>query len=112
MNFPKFQIYKGQDDHFYFRLFASNGQNILSSQGYTTKAHCQHGIESVKSNTAAAANFEAKVGVDGRFYFNLLAANKQVIGTSQMYASKRNCEGGIQAVQNHAPNAPIEDTTV
>ena len=112
MSFPKFQIYKGQDDRFYFRLFASNGQNVLSSQGYTTKAHCQHGIESVKSNAVNTANFEVKVGADGRYYFNLLAANKQVIGTSQMYANKRNCEEGVQSVQKNAPHAPVEDTTI
>ncbi len=112
MNFPKFEIYKGQDDHFYFRLLATNGQNILSSQGYTTKAKCQNGIESVKSNALDAAHFEVREAADGRYYFILLAVNKQVIGTSQMYANKRNCEEGIQSVQHNAPHAPVEDATV
>lgn len=112
MDFPKFEIYKARDDQFYFRLFATNGQNILSSEGYSAKANCQNGIESVKHNAADSANFETKQAADGRYYFNLLAANKQVIGTSQMYANKRNCTEGIQSVQKNAPLAPVEDSTL
>ena len=112
MNFPKFEIYKGHDDQFYFRLYAANGQNILGSQGYTTKANCQKGIESVKSNAGDAANFEVQKAADGRFHFHLLAANKLVIGTSQMYASKQKCEQGIHSVQTNAAQAPVEDSTI
>lgn len=112
MNFPKFQIYKGKDDQFYFRLYAANGQNILGSEGYTTKANCQQGIESAQAQAVDAAHFEVQQTADGRFHFHLLAANKQVIGTSQMYASKQTCEQGIHSVQTNAAQAPVEDTTI
>ena len=112
MNFPKFQIYKGNDNQYYFRLFASNGQNILSSEGYTSKTNCQKGIESVKANASNPANYVIRDAANGQVYFVLQASNKQVIGNSQMYANKRNCEEGIQSVQNNTLDAPIEDTTV
>ncbi len=48
MKNPKFQIYTGKDGQFYFRLYARNGEIILSSEGYTSKSNCQNGISSVK----------------------------------------------------------------
>ncbi|MCA9944656.1 MAG: YegP family protein [Ardenticatenaceae bacterium] len=111
MKHPKFQIYQGNDDKHYFRLTASNGQNILSSQGYASKASCKNGIESVKNNGTSADRFEVKEAANGKYYFNLLAANKQVIGKSQMYANKQTCQGGIAAVRRTAAEAGVEDTT-
>jgi len=47
----KFEVYQsGKKDEFRFRLKADNGQIILSSEGYTSKASCLNGIESVKKN--------------------------------------------------------------
>ncbi len=111
MNHPKFEIYKGNNDEFYFRLTARNGQNILASQGYSSMAGCKNGIESVKNNGTNSDRFEVKEAANGKFYFNLLAANKQVIGKSQMYASQQTCQGGIEAVQRVAAEAGVEDTT-
>ncbi|MCC6606136.1 MAG: YegP family protein [Anaerolineae bacterium] len=111
MNHPKFQIYTSENGEYYFRLTARNGQNILSSQGYASKAGCQNGIESVKNNGTNADRFEVKEATNGKFFFNLLAANKQVIGKSQMYATPETCQGGIEAVQRVAAEAGVEDTT-
>ncbi len=47
---PKFQIYEDKAGHPRFRLLASNGQNILASEGYNTLAACKNGIKSVKKN--------------------------------------------------------------
>lgn len=111
MNHPKFEIYKGNDEQFYFRLTARNGQNILASQGYASMAGCKNGIESVKNNGTNSDRFEVKEAANGKFFFNLLAANKQVIGKSQMYANQQTCQGGIEAVQRVAAEAGVEDTT-
>ncbi len=45
---------------FKFDLKASNGQNILSFQGYKSKASCIKGIESVIPN-AAKGNVEEEL---------------------------------------------------
>lgn len=48
---PKFEVYMDKDDQFRFRLKATNGQVIAScGEGYTTKAACLGGVESVKKN--------------------------------------------------------------
>ena len=49
---------------------------------------------------------------DGRYYFHLKATNGQIIGSSQMYKSEQGRDGGIQSVQNVAPDAPVEDLTL
>jgi uncharacterized protein len=112
VNHPKFEIYEGKNGQHYFRLTARNGQNILASEGYSSKAGCKNGIESVKANGTIAERFEMKEASNGKYYFNLLAANKQVIGKSQIYASKQTCQSGIEAVQRVAAEAGVEDTTV
>ena len=42
-----------------FDLKATNGQVILTSEVYTTKAACQNGVQSVKKNAADAEIVEA-----------------------------------------------------
>jgi uncharacterized protein YegP (UPF0339 family) len=108
----KFEIKKDKGGHFRFNLIAANGQVILSSQAYSSKAGCENGIASVKTNSQDDNNYERDTAKDGDHYFNVLAANKQVIGTSQQYSSAAAMENGIASVKTNAPDAPIVDTTV
>ena len=48
------------------------------------------------------AAFEIKRATDGKFVFNLKAANDQVILTSQLYESKESAENGIASVKQNA----------
>ena len=50
---PKFEIYNDKAGEFRFRLKARNGEIILASEGYKTKASCENGIESVRKNSSA-----------------------------------------------------------
>ncbi|MBK7408214.1 MAG: YegP family protein [Saprospirales bacterium] len=103
----KFEVFKGKNGEFYFSLFAKNGQKILGSEGYSSKAACMNGVESVRKNAASADNFEVKTASDGRTYFNLKASNGQSIGKSQMYKSRSGLKGGIESVQANAASAPV-----
>ena len=51
---PKFEIYNDKAGEFRFRLKATNGQVIASSEGYVAKDSCLNGIESVKKNAPEA----------------------------------------------------------
>ena len=44
-------------------------------------------------------------------FFNLLAGNGQVIGTSEMYESVASRENGIESVKKNAPDAETVDET-
>lgn len=50
----KFVIKKDKRGEFRFNLKAGNGEIIATSEGYTTKASCKNGIESVKKNAPKA----------------------------------------------------------
>jgi uncharacterized protein YegP (UPF0339 family) len=108
----KFVITKSSNGEFRFKLKAGNGEVILVSEGYTTKAACDNGIESVKTNAINDARYAKETARDGRAYFNLKAANGQIIGTSEMYESTAGRDNGIESVKKNAPIATIDDQTV
>lgn len=103
----KMEIFKTEGGKFRFRLKANNGQIILTSQNYANKAGAKNGAESVAKNAGIADRYERKESKDGKPFFNLLAANKQVVGTSQRYASKDSLEKGVKAVMKAADGVDI-----
>jgi len=50
----KFEVYKGKGGEYRFRLKATNGQIIATGEGYSSKAACMNGIESVQKNAPGA----------------------------------------------------------
>ena len=66
-----FEVYKDNAGEYRFRLKASNGQNVLSSEGYTAKAGCMKGIESVKENCKISERFETYEDKVGKYRFRL-----------------------------------------
>jgi len=105
----KFVITKRTNGEFQFNLRAGNGQSILSSEGYSSKASCDNGIESVRKNSQDASKFESKTASNGKFHFNLKATNGQIIGSSQMYETEASCNNGIESVKNNAADAILEE---
>lgn len=51
---PKFELFQDKSGEFRFRLKARNGKIVAVSEGYTTKAACLSGIDSVRQNAAEA----------------------------------------------------------
>lgn len=107
----KFEITTRKNGEFQFNLKASNGQVILSSEGYKAKASATNGIDSVRRHSQDDGNFERLTAKDGSPYFNLKASNGQTIGSSQMYSGNAACENGIASVKTHAPDAEVSDLT-
>jgi uncharacterized protein YegP (UPF0339 family) len=58
-----------------------------------------------------AGKFVLKKGTTGKYHFNLVASNGQVIATSESYERKQSALNGIESVKSNAPNAEIEDET-
>lgn len=65
----------------------------------------------MRKNCAQEARFEKLTAKNGSPYFNLLAANYQIIGTSQMYASEASRDNGIASVQNNGQSETVKDLT-
>ena len=107
----KFEINLAKNGQPYFNLKAGNGEVILSSEQYATKAAAQGGIDSVKANVADDTKFERKAAKDGSPFFVLKAANGQTIGKSEMYSAATAMENGIASVKKNAPAATVVDLT-
>jgi uncharacterized protein YegP (UPF0339 family) len=58
-----------------------------------------------------APKFVLKKGSTGKFRFNLVAANGEIVATSETYESKSGAKNGIEAVRKAAPTAEIVDET-
>ena len=104
----KFVITTRTNGDYQFNLKAGNGQVILTSQGYSSKAACENGVESVKKNAPDDARYDRKTSSNEKHYFNLMASNGQIIGSSQMYESNAGMENGIESVKTNAPDASVE----
>jgi len=108
----KFVITQTKNGQYMFNLKASNGQVILTSEMYTKKPACKNGIESVRKNSPLDERYERLESKGGQPYFVLKAANSQVVGHSQMYASVSNMENGIASVKANGADSPVVDETV
>lgn len=103
----KFEIFKDIIGDYRFRLKAGNGEIILASEGYKSKASCENGIASVMKNGSDESHYEKFVTKADKFAFNLLALNHQVIGSSQSYLTTASRDKGVASVMNNAPSATI-----
>ena len=107
-----------------FDLRAANGQVVLSSEVYATRAAALRGIASVRKNapdarlenqTAPAWHREANPKFElyqdrsGEFRFRLRARNGKIIGVSEGYSARAGAFGGIESVMKNAGTATIEE---
>jgi uncharacterized protein len=97
-----YEVTKSANGLFRFVLKAGNGEVILTSESYKTKAATENAIASVRTNGPLTRRYEKKESDGGKPMFTLKAANGQVIGTSELYATAAARDGGITSVKAHA----------
>ena len=108
----KFEIKQSANGKLHFNLKGGNGQIILSSEMYESKAACENGIESIKKNAGEAGRYDRRTSAAGDPYFVLKAGNGQEIGRSETYqGGEAAMENGIKSVMTNAPDADVVDTT-
>ena len=106
-----------------FDLTAVNGQVILTSEVYNTRAAALKGIASIR-RTAPGAPVEDRTAADwqaqphprfemyqdkaGAFRFRLKARNGKIVGVSEGYTGRTGCMSGIDSVRKNAAEAEIE----
>jgi uncharacterized protein len=103
-----FVLKRNDKGQFSFNLKAGNNEIILRSEQYQTEASARNGIASVQKNCGADANYEKKESADGQFFFNLKAANHEIIGSSELYKTAASRDGGIDAVKRNGATTTIE----
>jgi uncharacterized protein YegP (UPF0339 family) len=103
----KFEIKESSGGKFRFNLKASNGQTILSSETYETRAGAEKGVESVRKNAADDNRYERKTAKNDEAFFVLKAGNGEPLGRSETYSSVSAMENGIESVKRNASDAEI-----
>ena len=105
----QFELKTSRNGKHFFNLLATNGEIILTSQMYTSKAGARKGIASVQSNARNIDRYERRQGKKGKSHFVLKSRNSRVIGTSETYSSKAAMEKGIQAAMK---NGNVKKTVI
>ncbi|MEK9495369.1 YegP family protein [Photorhabdus sp. P32] len=106
-----YDLRRTKNKQYYFNLKTSNGEVILTSEMYTTKAAANKGIRSVQANSLAEKNFEIRENKSGKSYFVLKARNYQVIGISESHDNEVAAKKGIQSAIKHGSSANVRDLT-
>lgn len=104
----RFEINRAVNGQFKFCLKADNGEIILTSELYNSKFSVENGIESVRHNCSIYSRYEIRKATNGKYFFNLHAANYQIIGTSQMYSSEELLNKGIKQVMQIGETATVK----
>ncbi|MGE4800527.1 YegP family protein [Yersinia hibernica] len=107
-----YEIKKAKNGQYFFTLKASNGEIILTSEMYASKASTENGISSVQSNSPLENQYELKHNTKNEPYFVLKAKNHQVIGVSEFYSSETAAKNGIASVMKNGPTTIIKDLTL
>lgn len=106
-----FELNKSSDGQFRFVLKAGNAEPLLSSELYKAKASAEAGVASVQNNCTLEIRYDKKESANAKSYFNLKAANHQVIGTSQMYSTAQARDDGIASVMANGASTTVKDNT-
>ncbi len=103
-----FELTTNDRGQYSFVLKAGNGEVILKSEQYESKAAAQNGIASVQKNSPDDKRYDRREATDGRSYFNLKAGNHQIIGTSQMYKTVAARDNGVESVKTNGATTTVK----
>lgn len=85
-----------ENDQYRYQLFASNGQSLIISEGYTTEKGCRNGIQTVKKNIT-----EGIVKIDSdkhdKYFFTLVSKQNRILCQSASYTTK---ESAVKASES------------
>ena len=107
----KFVMTKTNNGHLVVNLKAGNGEVILTSEFYKSKAEANAGVAEVRSSAKNDAQFDRRTSKANEPFFSLKGADGSYIGKSEMYSSDSGMENGIKSVRNNAPDASFVDET-
>ncbi|MGI9470519.1 MAG: YegP family protein [Rubripirellula sp.] len=104
----QFDLKISKNGKHFFTLIAANGEVILTSQMYASRAGAKKGIASVRGNASKRSRYEERKGAKGKMHFVLKAGNHRVIGTSQVYSTPKAMEKGRASVMKNGKVKRVE----
>ena len=104
----KWRIEEGENGGFSAKLYANNGQIMLSTEEVASRKTAEKAIDSVRKN-CAAGNFYIDKDKFGRFYYKLHNVQKSVICTGETYDKVDSVISAIESVRRFASNAELAE---
>jgi uncharacterized protein YegP (UPF0339 family) len=110
VNVASFELRTATNGEFYFVLKAGNGGVIGVSETYVTKSNAERALSTVNKivtrmpsvfDAPSGAKFAVFKGIDSKYYFNLRAANGEIVMQSQSYSARTSAVGGVGSVQTN-----------
>jgi len=105
-----FELRTATNGEFYFVLKSANGAIIGVSETYVTKYNAERALTTVNKiinrmpsvfDAPSGAKFAVFRGIDAKYYFNLRAANGEIVMQSQSYSARASAVGGVGSVQTN-----------
>lgn len=103
----RFEVKQDTGGKHYFTLHAGNGAMVLRSERYETLAAALNGALSVKDHGVEATRYQVRDAASGGSYFNLTAANGQIIATSEVYSTRSNALRARDAIIALVPRVNV-----
>jgi uncharacterized protein YegP (UPF0339 family) len=109
-NIASYELRAATNGESYFVLKATNGSVIGVSETYVTKSNAERALTTVNKiiartpsifEAANGAKFTVFKGIDAKYYFNLRAANGEIVMQSQSYGAQSSAVGGVSSVQTN-----------
>lgn len=94
---------------FTFSFVDGSGKMLVRSENYAARKNAVNGIESVKTNCADQSRYAMEEARNGKLYFNLKAANGQIVATSAMFDSASDRDAAVQSLMSDGGSAAIDD---
>jgi len=105
----KFVIKTGKHHQFFFDLKADNGEVIITSDAFHTKAACNSGIEALKAVVRDDNKFERMKAATEHYYFIIKGANGKQIAKSVLFPTPAERNAAIKSIEAEAHDAVVAE---
>ena len=106
-----FEIYKDEDNFFYFQLKNKEYKILLKSASFTQKTNCQKGVKSVIRNSKNEFRFEVEQETNEDWFFRLKAGNGKIIANSRKFVTKEELKNFTEDLKSLSLKTPVIDNT-
>lgn len=104
----KWKIEQSENGTFSAKLYANNGQIMLSTEEVSSRKNAENAIDAVRKN-CEQGNFFIDQDKFGKFYYKLHNARRAVICTGETYDTIDGVLSAIESVRKFSSNAPLVD---
>lgn len=91
---------------YFFELFASNGEKLLTSEEYVSYIGAINGVTTHKKNIESG-NFRISLTKRGDFMVKLLNGNGQLLCLGEHYKSRKLCQNAVESIKRFALSSPV-----